>query len=118
MRRVVWSKHAHNDFRGIIGYIAQDNPAAALKVANAIETSVNGLAAMPTGRKGRVSGTYEKVVPGLPYIIAFVHDDEQQHEFNATMIPKKIMKSMHHVHGPKPAHQEELGHKPGMRHPR
>ncbi len=48
-------------------------------------------------------------------IIAFVHDDEQQHKFNATMIPKKIVKSMHHVHGPKPAHQKELGHKPHMR---
>ncbi len=51
-------------------------------------------------------------------IIAFVHDDGQQHKFNATMIPKKIMKSMHHVHGPKPAHQKELGHKPGMLRPR
>ncbi len=47
-------------------------------------------------------------------IIAFVHDDEQQHKFNATMIPKKIVKSMQHVHGPKPAHQKELGHKPEM----
>ena len=51
-------------------------------------------------------------------IIAFVHDDEQQHKFNATMIPKKIVKSMRHVHGPRPAHQKELGHKPGMRRPR
>ena len=51
-------------------------------------------------------------------IIAFVHDDEQQHKFNATMIPKKIVKSMRHVHDPKPAHQKELGHKPGMRRPR
>ncbi len=51
-------------------------------------------------------------------IIAFVHDDEQQHEFTAAMIPKKIMKSMHHVHGPKPAHQKELDHKPGMLRPR
>jgi cytochrome c len=46
-------------------------------------------------------------------IIAFVHDDAQQHKFTATLIPKNIMKSMHHVHGPKPAHQKELGHKPG-----
>ncbi|MCH7710206.1 MAG: c-type cytochrome [Proteobacteria bacterium] len=48
-------------------------------------------------------------------IIAFVHDDGQQHKFNATMIPPKIMKLMGHVHDPKPAHQEELGHKPGIR---
>jgi len=26
---------------------------------------------MPTGRRGRVSGTYEKLVVGLPYIIAY-----------------------------------------------
>ena len=26
---------------------------------------------MPTGRRGRVSGTYEKAVPGLPSIIAY-----------------------------------------------
>ncbi len=51
-------------------------------------------------------------------IIAFVHDDEQQHKFNATMIPPKIVKSMKHVHDPKPAHQKELGHKPGMSRPR
>jgi len=51
-------------------------------------------------------------------IIAFVHDDGQQHKFNATMIPKEIMKSMRHVHAPKPGHQKELGHKPGMRRPR
>ncbi len=51
-------------------------------------------------------------------IIAFVHDDEQQHKFNATMIPPKIMKTMGHAHGSKPAHQKELGHKPGMRRPR
>ena len=51
-------------------------------------------------------------------IIAFVHDDEQQHKFTAAMIPKKIMKSMRHVHAPKPAHQKELGHKPGMLRPR
>ena len=51
-------------------------------------------------------------------IIAFVHDDEQQHKFNATMIPPKILKSMGHVNAPKPAHQKELGHKPGMPRPR
>ena len=26
---------------------------------------------MATGRPGRVAGTYEKVVPGLPYILAY-----------------------------------------------
>lgn len=43
-------------------------------------------------------------------IIAFVHDDAHQHEFTEAMIPHDMRKMMHHVHGPKPAHQEELGH--------
>ncbi len=43
-------------------------------------------------------------------IIAFVHDDAQQHQFTEAMIPPAVRKMMHHVHGPKPAHQKDLGH--------
>lgn len=71
MRRVVWSRDALDDFNGIVAYIARDDPAAALKVAGRIDEAVSGLAAMPTGRRGRVAGTYEKVLPGLPYIVAY-----------------------------------------------
>lgn len=71
MRRVVWSQDALNEFSGIVAYITRDNPAAAAQVADRIEEAVSGLAAMPTGRRGRVAGTYEKVLPGLPYIIAY-----------------------------------------------
>ena len=76
MRRVVWSKHAHNDFGGILDYIAEDNPAAAQRVADRIDQTIQTLAATPTGRKGRVSGTYEKVVRRLPYIVAYALGDE------------------------------------------
>jgi len=75
VRRVVWSRHAHNDFRGIILYIAQDNPSAADNLADRIDRTIQALAATPTGRKGRVSGTYEKPVRGMPYIIAYALDD-------------------------------------------
>ena len=78
MRRVVWSQHAHNDFRDVIGYIAQDNPAAADNLAARIDQTVQALAAMPTGRKGRVSGTYEKVVRGMPYIITYALGDQPE----------------------------------------
>ena len=71
---------------GIARYIAQDNPAAALEVADAIEKSVNALAAMPTGRKGRVSSTYEKVIPGLPYIIAYALGDEPRDHETITLL--------------------------------
>ena len=71
MRRVVWSQDALDEFDALVAYIARNNPAAALKVADRIEEAVGNLAAMPTGRRGRVAGTYEKVLPGLPYIIAY-----------------------------------------------
>lgn len=43
-------------------------------------------------------------------IIAFVHDDEQQHKFKESMIPARIMKAMKHSHA-KPAHKMKAGHK-------
>ena len=87
MRRVVWSKHAHNDFRGIIGTIAQDNPAAAADdVATRIDQTIQALAATPTGHKGRVSGTYEKVVRGMPYIIAYALGDEPKGHETVTIL--------------------------------
>ncbi len=46
----------------------------------------------------------------LADIIAFVHDDEEQHNFSARAIPPDLMKLMHHAHGEAPAHQEEVGH--------
>ena len=86
MRRVVWSRNAHDDFRGIIGYIAQDDPAAARNVAIGIDRTIQALAATPTGRQGRVSGTYEKVVRGLPYIVAYALGDEPKNHETLTIL--------------------------------
>ena len=86
MRRVVWSKHAHDDFRGIIGYIAQDDPAAARNVAVRIDRTIQTLAATPTGRQGRVSGTYEIVVRGMPYIVAYALGDEPKGHETVTIL--------------------------------
>ena len=71
MKRVVWSQHALAEFDALVAYIARDNPTAALSVADRIGEAVDHLSRMPTGRRGRVAGTYEKVVSGLPYIIAY-----------------------------------------------
>ena len=70
-RRVVWSATSRADVVGIGRYIAQDNPAAARTVMEQLRAAGTALGEMPTGRPGRVSGTYEKVVPHLPYIIAY-----------------------------------------------
>ncbi len=43
-------------------------------------------------------------------IIAFVHDDDQQHEFTEALITPRIRKMMNHEHGGKVEHQKEIGH--------
>jgi len=71
MRPVVWSDNARRDYLDILRYIARDNPTAAERVADAIERAGDGLGELATGRPGRVTGTYEKSIPRLPYIIAY-----------------------------------------------
>lgn len=77
MRRVVWSESALTDHCDVIEYIAADNVDAALNVAQRIDDTIEKLAFMPTGRQGRVAGTYDKVVSGIPYIIAYSLSEER-----------------------------------------
>jgi plasmid stabilization system protein ParE len=71
VRRILWSVDAAREYREIIAFIAEDDPQAAAGVSARIRRSIEALADMPTGRKGRVAGTYEKVVSGLPYVVAY-----------------------------------------------
>jgi toxin ParE1/3/4 len=71
VREVVWSDSALDDMDSLAAYIAADNRAAALKVLDRIDRAVENLSHAPTGRSGRVAGTYEKPVRGLPYIVAY-----------------------------------------------
>lgn len=43
-------------------------------------------------------------------IIAFVHDDDQQHRFSEALITPRIGKMMNHTHGGGMQHQKEIGH--------
>lgn len=70
-RRVVWSNTARDDYLAVLQHIAEKNPDAAERVANRIESAAVGLSDFATGRTGRVTGTYEKVLPGLPCILAY-----------------------------------------------
>ncbi len=65
-RAVVWTNYALNDLLAISRTIATDNPTAAARVAAEMRISATNLGDMATGRSGRVTGTYEKLVTGLP----------------------------------------------------
>ncbi len=70
-RPVLWSRAALDDLKGAVSYIARENPEAARKVAAAIREVGKKLGEHCTGRKGRVDGTFEKSVAGLPYVLAY-----------------------------------------------
>jgi toxin ParE1/3/4 len=71
VRDVVWSQDALDDMDSMAAYIAADNPTAALKVLDRIEQAGEKLGQMAIGRPGRVTGTYERSLSRLPYIIAY-----------------------------------------------
>jgi toxin ParE1/3/4 len=72
-----WSRRAIRRLASIHDYIAKDSPAAASRVAAVIVQSALRLQKFPhVGRRGRIEGTRELVIPGLPYIIPYrVVDD-------------------------------------------
>lgn len=69
---VVWLEGAVADLEEIFEYIAARNPSAAPRVAETLYDSAARLAAHPRlGRRGRIDGTRELVVPRLPFIIVY-----------------------------------------------
>lgn len=70
--RVRWLERALGNLDEIGEYIARDNPRAASAVVEAIWRKTQGLQVHPElGRPGRVEGTRELVIPGLPYLVAY-----------------------------------------------
>lgn len=69
---VTWLDQAGTDLDQIFDYMLERNPEAALHVYEAIRQQVGLLADHPQmGRAGRVRGTRELVITGLPYIVAY-----------------------------------------------
>ena len=63
---------AEAHLESILDYIHKDNPAAAQRVGRAIRMAAEMLRYFPeAGRRGRLTGTREWVVRGLPYIIVY-----------------------------------------------
>jgi toxin ParE1/3/4 len=73
MMRIVWSPEAIGDLLALRAHIAEDDPAAARRVAERIVSSVETLLAdnPAIGRPGRVPGTRELVVTRTPYIVPY-----------------------------------------------
>ncbi len=70
--RIVWTAAARRDVNAIWDFLANENPTAAEMVDSRILSSVAGLEEHPLrGRPGRVAGTRELVIPGLPYIVVY-----------------------------------------------
>ena len=70
-RPVVWASAALDDLLAIGRYVATHNPAAASRIIERLRSTAVGLGEMSTGRPGRITGTYEKLTSGLPYILAY-----------------------------------------------
>lgn len=67
-----WTRRAVRRLDQIGAHIASDNPAAAARAVARLVSAIDALAARPAmGRPGRLMGTRELVVPGLPYIVAY-----------------------------------------------
>ncbi|WP_019501084.1 type II toxin-antitoxin system mRNA interferase toxin, RelE/StbE family [Pseudanabaena sp. PCC 6802] len=70
---IVWTTSARQDVNAIWDFIEQRNPDAAELVESAILKSVEGLLQFPKrGKPGRVKGTRELALPGLPYVVVYL----------------------------------------------
>jgi len=70
-RQIFWTPEARLDLNEAALYVARDSGAAAYRLVDRVEAAANRVAEVPAGRPGRLSGTYEKLVPSLPYILLF-----------------------------------------------
>jgi toxin ParE1/3/4 len=78
--KLVFDELALTDLENIFNWIVQDNPAAAKSVVERIFSSAEHLANFPQmGHAGRDSGSFEWVVPRLPYIVVYeIHRDREE----------------------------------------
>jgi toxin ParE1/3/4 len=70
--KVIWLRTALRNLDEAAAWIARDNPKAATRVVQRIRHATERLETHPeSGRPGRIEGTRELVVPGLPYILPY-----------------------------------------------
>ena len=71
--RLLWTRLAERDLDDIAAFIGQDSPAAAARVVLELIDQTEQLLTrhVALGRPGRVLGTRELVIAGLPYVIPY-----------------------------------------------
>jgi toxin ParE1/3/4 len=76
--RLRFTTEARGHIAAIFSYIKDRNPVAATQVVGRIRLAAERLTEFPRmGHMGRVAGTYEWVVRGLPYIIVYQMDTDE-----------------------------------------
>ena len=75
--RVRWTQRSEDDLTAQCDFIARDDPALAARIGTEILTRVSDLGDHPyRGRSGRVEGTRELVLPGLPWLAVYAVEDD------------------------------------------
>lgn len=75
--RLKWTRAASQDLESVERYISRDNPDAAIDTVLEIIRRAEVLAEHPgMGRPGRVEGTRELVLSGLPYVVPYIHQGD------------------------------------------
>ncbi len=76
--RLQWTLTASRNLEAVEAYIERENPVAALETVLEILRQVDVLKNHPgLGRPGRVEGTRELVITGLPYIVPYLVEGER-----------------------------------------
>jgi len=70
--KLLWAAPARRDLAALRAFVAQEQPEAARRQAEAILAAAAGLARFPeSGRPGRVCGTRELVVGPTPWVVVY-----------------------------------------------
>lgn len=70
--RIRWTVPAARALEAIVDHVAADDPQAADGIAQRIRLAVERLGEHPKlGRTGRIRGTHELVIHGLPYVVPY-----------------------------------------------
>lgn len=74
--KVEWSAPAEADLDRITAYVAAQSVASALRLQDRLVSAAADLAILSErGRRGRITGTRERVLSGTPYILVYEVED-------------------------------------------